>query len=73
MQRVRRESERKPGRKTGSKRRVALRKADSGGTRPSHLVRPYARRNKTDRTHAVALVEACRHGQIRPVPVKTPE
>jgi transposase len=38
-----------------------------------HLVRPYVRRNKTDRTDAVALVEAYRHGQIRPVPVKTPE
>lgn len=38
-----------------------------------HLVRPYVRRNKTDRTDAVALVEAYRHGQIRAVPVKTPE
>jgi transposase len=38
-----------------------------------HLVRPYVRRNKTDRTDAVALVEAYRHGQIRPVPVKTRE
>jgi transposase len=38
-----------------------------------HLVRPYVRRNKTDRTDAVALVEAYRHGQIRPVPVKSPE
>ena len=38
-----------------------------------HLVRPYVRRNKTDRTDAVALVEAYRHRQIRPVPVKTPE
>ena len=38
-----------------------------------HLVRPYVRRNKTDRTDATALVEAYRHGAIRPVPVKTPE
>lgn len=38
-----------------------------------HLVRPYVRRNKTDRTDAKALVEAYRHGEIRPVPVKTPE
>lgn len=38
-----------------------------------HLVRPYVRRNKTDRRDAVALVEAYRHGQIRPVPIKTPE
>jgi transposase len=38
-----------------------------------HLVRPYVRRNKTDRTDAVALVEAYRHGTIRPVPIKTPE
>ena len=38
-----------------------------------HLVRPYVRRNKTDRTDATALVEAYRHGTIRPVPVKTPE
>lgn len=40
---------------------------------PPHLVRPYVRRNKTDRTDAKALVEAYRHGEIRPVPVKTPE
>ena len=30
-----------------------------------HLVRPYVRRNKTDRTDTVALVEAYRHGTIR--------
>lgn len=36
MQRVRRErSERKAGRGTGSNRKVALKTADSGGTRPS--------------------------------------
>jgi transposase len=38
-----------------------------------HLVRPYVRRKKADRTDAMALVEAYRHGQIRPVPVKTPD
>lgn len=40
---------------------------------PPHQARPYVRRNKTDRTDAKALVEAYRHGEIRPVPVKTPE
>lgn len=40
---------------------------------PPHLVRPYVPRNKTDRADAKALVEAYRHGQIRPVPVKTPD
>ena len=40
--------------------------------RPSQ-VRPFARGNKTDRSDAKALVEAYRCGEIRPVPVKTPE
>ena len=40
---------------------------------PPRLVRPYVRRNKTDRTDAKALVEAYRNGEIRPVPIKTPE
>ena len=40
---------------------------------PPHHVRPFVRRNKTDRTDAKALVEAYRNGEIRPVPVKTPE
>jgi transposase len=40
---------------------------------PPHLVRPFVRRNKTDRADAAALVEAYRNGDIRPVPVKTPE
>ena len=40
---------------------------------PPALVRPFVRRNKTDRTDAKALVEAYRNGEIRPVPVKTAE
>lgn len=40
---------------------------------PPQYVRPYVRRNKTDRTDAEALLEAARCGGIRPVPVKTLE
>lgn len=40
---------------------------------PAALVRPFVRRNKTDRTDAKALVEAYRNGEIRPVPIKTAE
>lgn len=40
---------------------------------PPGLVRPFVRRNKTDRADAKALVEAYRNGEIRPVPIKTPE
>lgn len=40
---------------------------------PAHDVRPYVRRNKTDRTDAAGLLEADRCGQIHPVPIKTPE
>ena len=40
---------------------------------PPQYVRPYVRRNKTDRTDAAALLEATRCGDIRPVPVKTLE
>ena len=40
---------------------------------PPHQVRPFVRRNKTDRSDAKALVEAYRNGEIRPVPLKTPE
>jgi transposase len=40
---------------------------------PPQYVRPYVRRNKTDRTDAEALLEARRCGEIRPVPVKTVE
>jgi transposase len=38
---------------------------------PPAYVRPYVRRNKTDRTDAEALLEAVRSGQIPAVPVKT--
>lgn len=37
---------------------------------PPAYVRPYVRRNKTDRTDAEALLEAVRSGEIPPVPVK---
>lgn len=40
---------------------------------PPDQVRPFVRRNKIDRADAKALVEAYRHGELRPVPVKTPE
>lgn len=39
---------------------------------PARDVRPYVRRNKTDRADAAGLVEAARCGQIDPVPVKSP-
>jgi transposase len=38
---------------------------------PLHQVRPYVRRNKTDRTDAKGILEASRNEDIRPVPVKT--
>ena len=38
---------------------------------PPHHVRPYIRRNKTDRTDAKGILEASRTDDIRPVPVKT--
>src|SRR5262245_32481280 len=38
---------------------------------PPHQVRPYVRRNKTDRTDAKGLLEASRNDDIRPVPVKS--
>jgi transposase len=38
---------------------------------PPGYVRPYVRRNKTDRTDAEALLEAARSGQIPAVPVKS--
>jgi transposase len=38
---------------------------------PPHHVRPYIRRNKTDRTDAKGILEASRNDDIRPVPVKT--
>jgi transposase len=38
---------------------------------PPHHVRPYIRRNKTDRTDAKGILEASRNDEIRPVPVKS--
>ena len=40
---------------------------------PPHDVRPYVRRNKTDRTDAKGLLEANRNEELHPVPVKTIE
>lgn len=40
---------------------------------PVQYVRPYVRRNKTDRADTDALLEAARCGEMRPVPVKTVE
>jgi transposase len=40
---------------------------------PAQYVRPYVRRNKTDRTDAEALLEAHRCGGLQAVPVKTVE
>ena len=40
---------------------------------PAHDVRPYVRRNKTDRTDAKGLLEAHRNDEIHAVPVKTVE
>jgi transposase len=40
---------------------------------PPAYVRPYVRRNKTDRADAEAIVEAVRSGPIPPVPVKRVE
>lgn len=36
-----------------------------------HAVRPYVRRNKTDRTDTKGMLEAFRNEEIRPVPVKS--
>jgi transposase len=53
------------------------RRAQARGLRvrllPVQYVRPYVRRNKTDRMDTEALLEAARCGEIRPVPVKTVE
>lgn len=38
---------------------------------PAHDVRPYVRRNKTDRADAAGLLEAARCADIHPVPIKT--
>jgi transposase len=40
---------------------------------PPHYVRPYVRRNKTDRTDAEAILEAASCGGIQRVAIKTPE
>ena len=40
---------------------------------PAHDVRPYVRRNKTDRADAAGLLEADRCGDIKPVPIKSPD
>lgn len=40
---------------------------------PPHYVRPYVRRNKTDRADATALLEASRAADITPVRVKSTE
>jgi transposase len=40
---------------------------------PAQHVRPYVRRNKTDRTDTAGLLEDDRSADIRPVPIKTPE
>lgn len=38
---------------------------------PAHAVRPYVRRNKTDRTDTKGMLEASRNEEIHPVPVKS--
>lgn len=38
---------------------------------PAQYVKPYVRRNKTDRNDAIALVEAARNHEIKTVPVKS--
>jgi len=38
---------------------------------PPHQVRPYVKRNKTDRTDAKGIPEASRNEDIHPVPIKT--
>lgn len=40
---------------------------------PAHDVRPYVRRNKTDRTASAGLLGADRCGDIRPVPIRSPD
>jgi len=40
---------------------------------PPQYVRPYVRRDKTDRSDVTALLEAARAADIHPVPVKSPE
>jgi transposase len=40
---------------------------------PARDVRPYVRRNKTDRTDVAGILEADRCAQIDPVPIKSPD
>lgn len=40
---------------------------------PAQYVRPYRRRNKTDRADCSALLEAAKNPEIRPVAIKSPE
>lgn len=53
------------------------RQAEAAGHRadivPAHYVKPYRRRNKTDRTDTEALLEAHRCEGIKPVPVRSVE
>lgn len=51
--------------------RCAQRHGHTVALLPPAYVRPYVRRNKTDRTDADALLEAVRSGQIPAVPVKS--
>jgi transposase len=51
--------------------RCAQRHGHTVSLLPPAYVRPYVRRNKTDRTDAEALLEAIRSGQIPSVPVKS--
>lgn len=53
--------------------RVAVRHGHQVGLLPMQYVRPYRRRNKTDRADTNAILEASRAPDITPVPVKTPE
>ena len=53
--------------------RVAARHGHQVGLLPMQYVRPYRRRNKTDRADTNAILEAARAPDITPVPVKTPE
>ena len=53
--------------------RVAQQHGHTVSLVPPAYVRPYVRRNKTDRADAEAILEAVRSGQIPPVPVKRVE
>jgi transposase len=53
--------------------RVALRYGHRVTLVPPAYVRPYVRRNKTDRADAEAILETVRSGQVPSVPVKRVE